>query len=93
MHTPQANGISKEGRKNIDKILTPCYSEEDVQFLGTSSAFTPFQTPPRAIIMDAILDAIKAPDFQLNASTGEPFRLSQYQGRRHVVLVFNRGFT
>lgn len=43
--------------------------------------------------MDAILDSIPAPDFQLQTSAGEPFRLSQYQGRRHVVLVFNRGFT
>lgn len=43
--------------------------------------------------MDAILDSIPALDFQLQTRTGEPFRLSQYQGRRHVVLVFNRGFT
>ncbi len=43
--------------------------------------------------MDALLDSIPALDFQLQTRTGEPFRLSQYQGRRHVVLVFNRGFT
>jgi peroxiredoxin len=33
-----------------------------------------------------------APDFALNDFRGEPVRLSDYQGRKHVVLVFNRGF-
>ncbi len=33
-----------------------------------------------------------APDFTLNDFRGEPLRLADYQGRKHVVLVFNRGF-
>lgn len=34
-----------------------------------------------------------APDFTLNDFRGEAVRLSDYRGRAHVVLVFNRGFT
>ncbi len=37
------------------------------------------------------LDA-RAPDFTLADFNGEPFRLSDLRGKRHVVLVFNRGF-
>ncbi len=33
-----------------------------------------------------------APDFELKDAEGRPVRLSDYQGARHVVLVFNRGF-
>ncbi len=43
--------------------------------------------------MDALLDTMPALDFQSQTNAGEPFQLSQYQGQRHVVLVFNRGFT
>jgi peroxiredoxin len=43
--------------------------------------------------MDALLDTMPAPDFQSQTSAGEAFQLAQYQGQRHVVLVFNRGFT
>lgn len=34
-----------------------------------------------------------APEFALNDFTGRRVRLSDYRGRKHVVLVFNRGFT
>lgn len=34
----------------------------------------------------------RAPDFELLDSEGRLFRLSDYQGDRHVVLIFNRGF-
>lgn len=43
--------------------------------------------------MDALLDSMPALDFQAQTSAGAAFQLAHYQGRRHVVLVFNRGFT
>jgi peroxiredoxin len=33
-----------------------------------------------------------APDFALVDTRGQVVRLSDYRGRRHVVLVFARGF-
>ena len=33
-----------------------------------------------------------APDFVLDDYQGRSVRLSNYRGKRHVVLVFNRGF-
>jgi peroxiredoxin len=33
-----------------------------------------------------------APDFELADFTGKPVRLSDFRGRSHVLLVFNRGF-
>ena len=36
--------------------------------------------------------ATVASDFTATDSEGRTIRLSNYKGRRHVVLVFNRGF-
>jgi len=33
-----------------------------------------------------------APDFELEDMNGNAVRLSSFQGEKHVVLVFNRGF-
>ena len=33
-----------------------------------------------------------APDFGLDDYQGQPVRLSDYAGKKHVVLIFNRGF-
>jgi peroxiredoxin len=33
-----------------------------------------------------------APDFTANDSEGRVIRLSDYKGKKNVVLVFNRGF-
>jgi peroxiredoxin len=38
------------------------------------------------------LEASAAPDFTLTDTRGRSVTLSQFQGDRHVVLVFNRGF-
>ncbi len=32
-----------------------------------------------------------APDFEMPDSEGKQIRLSDYRGKKHVVLVFNRG--
>ncbi len=36
---------------------------------------------------------LDAPDFELTDTEGSRFRLSDYRGKKHIVLVFNRGFT
>jgi peroxiredoxin len=33
-----------------------------------------------------------APDFELEDFNGQKVKLSDYRGKRHVFLVFNRGF-
>jgi peroxiredoxin len=33
-----------------------------------------------------------APDFTLNDFNGRPVRLADFRGKKHVLLVFNRGF-
>lgn len=35
---------------------------------------------------------ISAPDFTLDDFRGQAVRLSDFRNRRHVILVFNRGF-
>jgi peroxiredoxin len=39
-----------------------------------------------------IQEATMAPDFTLADTAGQSVSLSGYQGEKHVVLVFNRGF-
>jgi len=34
----------------------------------------------------------KAPDFTLSDMNGAPVSLADYRGRKHVMVVFNRGF-
>jgi hypothetical protein len=36
---------------------------------------------------------LMAPAFEMESITGERLRLSDFRHRRHVILVFNRGFT
>ena len=36
---------------------------------------------------------IIAPDFSIADSEGSTIRLSDYKNKKHVVLVFNRGFS
>ena len=42
--------------------------------------------------MTRIQEASTAPDFTLPDTQGQSVTLSDYQGQRQVVLVFNRGF-
>jgi len=37
-------------------------------------------------------EAQKAPDFALDSTEGREIRLTDFQGKHHLVLVFNRGF-
>ncbi len=41
----------------------------------------------------AVAIGLPAPDFTLADFEGRPVSLAVFRGRRHVVLVFNRGFT
>jgi peroxiredoxin len=34
----------------------------------------------------------EAPDFALEDFTGKEFKLSDYRGKKHILLVLNRGF-
>ena len=34
-----------------------------------------------------------APDFELPDWHGTPIKLSAFKGKKHILLVFNRGFT
>jgi peroxiredoxin len=36
---------------------------------------------------------VAAPEFELEDFSGNLVRLSDFRGERHVLLVFNRGFT
>lgn len=36
---------------------------------------------------------LPAPDFVLNDLNGKTVRLSDFHGQKHIILVFNRGFT
>jgi len=39
------------------------------------------------------LQSTDAPDFTWTDARGQMVRLSDYRGKKHVVLIFNRGFT
>jgi peroxiredoxin len=43
-------------------------------------------------MQDKLIDGQEAPDFELSDLKGNPIRLSDYQGKKVVVLAFLRGF-
>jgi peroxiredoxin len=43
------------------------------------------------VIMHKGLETDIAPDFSLADTQGKKIRLSDYKGKKHIVLVFNRG--
>jgi peroxiredoxin len=42
--------------------------------------------------MSPNLQNTEAPDFTLNDARGQTVHLADYRGKKHVVLIFNRGF-
>ena len=42
--------------------------------------------------MSKIQEESAAPDFTLTDTQGQRVTLSDFQGEKHVVLIFNRGF-
>ncbi len=51
----------------------------------------PIQTEKEKII--DIERAATAPDFEMKDANERSVRLSDYRGKKNVLLVFNRGFT
>lgn len=41
----------------------------------------------------AVAVGLPAPEFSLPDLNGKPVALADFRGLRHVVLIFNRGFT
>ena len=42
--------------------------------------------------MPAVIIDKKAPDFALTTFQGDPFQLSDHINKKHLLIVFNRGF-
>ena len=42
--------------------------------------------------MSPNLQNTEAPDFTLTGARGQMVHLADYRGKKHVVLIFNRGF-
>jgi len=40
----------------------------------------------------AEVERIRAPGFKVTDAEGDTIRLADFKGKKHVVLVFNRGF-
>jgi peroxiredoxin len=48
--------------------------------------------PRKGAEMTQVLPNTLAPDFELADFTGKLVRLSDFRGRTHVLLIFNRSF-
>lgn len=64
-----------------------------LMLLCCSPAFAQTAAQPLpATDLERIKAGVEAPDFTLEDQDGKPVKLSQYRGRKSVVLVFYRGY-
>jgi hypothetical protein len=66
------------GRAAVSGLLAEAHADHDAQKEGTMSRVSLHQ---------------QAPEFSLPDFSGTKVALSDYRGRKNVLLVFNRGFT
>jgi hypothetical protein len=75
--------------------LASCRSKEvSVESIG-SPISTPTPQPsvdPRITDLERVKPGTPAPDFALSNHDGTTLRLSDYRGKKHVVMVFYRGY-
>ena len=67
-------------------VLTGCASGEN-QMLGPKDGFN---LPP--ISLERVKVGMTAPDFTLESKDAERVTLSQFRGKKNVVMVFYRGY-
>lgn len=75
--------------------LISCRSKEVSVESITSPISSPTPQPsidPRITDLERVKPGMPAPDFALTNYDGKTFRLSDYRGKKYVVLVFYRGY-
>jgi hypothetical protein len=75
-------------------VFTACQSggNNAASSSPTSSASPSASYDPAWTDLNRVKPGALAPDFALPDESGKTHRLSDYRGRKHVVLVFYRGF-
>ena len=80
----------------IAVVLTGCHSSvSNAPGSSASPAASPFVSPtydPSLTDLNRVKPGTLAPDFELDDMEGKKIRLSDYRGRKYVVLVFYRGY-
>ena len=75
--------------------LASCQSKEVSVESITSPISSPSTQPsvdPRITDLERVKPGTPAPDFALTNYDGKTFHLSEYRGKKYVVLVFYRGY-
>jgi peroxiredoxin len=75
-------------------LLSACQREASIGSV-TAPITTPTTSPtidPRVTDLERVKPGMAAPDFSLTNHDGVTYRLSDYRGKKNVVLVFYRGF-